>query len=198
MQRKFQFKGHRKISENTILARRSAIRWSSKFKPIPKVKSLLFQDVTMGKLMILKFEKCRITCLARPSYSQIRAIRGCKNFIWKHFYLTNDGERSLSLQSKRLITHFSLPNEFSSNTFSLNSKNSRFWARRTEISGKNFISDSISSPLSTICVSHNSTCAYRTLLSFYSPLPSPYFRNRFSRVARRSDPKTRWYPVYNG
>lgn len=84
--------------------------------------------------------------------SPIRSIRGCKNFIQKKF---------LSPQSEKLIIHLFLPNESSSNAFSLSSKNSKFWAPLTETTEKNSILDSVSSPVLIICVSHNFPLACR-------------------------------------
>ena len=105
--------------------------------------------------MILKFGKCRIMCREMHLYSPIRAIKGCKNSIQKQFCLTNDDQKKNLHLSKKFIIERFLPNEFSSSTFSLSSKNSKYWARRTEISEKNFISVLTSSLESTICASLN-------------------------------------------
>ena len=122
---------------------------------MPKAKSSIFQRVTTERLMILKFGKCQIMCREMHLYSPIRDIKGCKNFIQKQFCRTNDDDKSISLRNKKLTIHLFLPNEFSSNTFSLSSKNSKFCAQRTEISEKSSTSDSISSPVSIICGSLN-------------------------------------------
>ncbi len=86
--------------------------------------------------MISKFKRCRIICRVMPLCSPIRGIRVCKNFIQKPFCLTNDDEMFLSLRSKKLIIHLFLLNAFSSNSSSLSSKNSKFWALFTAISEK--------------------------------------------------------------